>query len=56
MSKAWQLVPKSLLNLQRLLWSASYFNSKGKIATINLGFGGVIAKEEVELLLQEPQN
>lgn len=56
MTKAWQLVPESLLKLQRLLWSALYFNSKGKIATIYLEFGGVITKEEAELLLQDSQN
>lgn len=55
MTKAWQLVSESLLKLQRLLWSALYFNNKGKIATINLGFGGVVTKEKAESLLQDPQ-
>lgn len=55
MTKAWQLVSESLLKLQRLLWSELYFNNKGKIATINLGFGGVVTKEKAESLLQDPQ-
>lgn len=36
-TKAGQSVPQSSLNVQKLLWPALCFNSKGGIATINVG-------------------
>jgi len=56
LTKVWQSVPTSSLKVQRLLWSAFYFNSKGGIAQISVGVGAMIIKEEAAVLLQDPQN
>lgn len=43
-------MPESSLKVQRLLWSALYFNSKGGIAKISAGVGAMILKEDKVLL------